>query len=170
MVSTELTEWGLALGLFLAAFFGMEAAAWLIHRYIMHGPLWVLHRSHHEPRTGPFERNDWFAVIFSLPAIVAIFIGLRGTDWLVPIGVGISAYGVAYFLAHDVLVHRRLKLLPVPKSGYLARLHEAHMLHHAVRGRTGCVSFGFLYAPTPSHLRRLLDDRKPGHALKEQPS
>ncbi|MGF1456546.1 MAG: sterol desaturase family protein [Alphaproteobacteria bacterium] len=153
--------------LFVMAFFGMEAAAWIIHRYIMHGPLWVLHRSHHEPRQGPFERNDWFAVLFSLPAVAAIFVGFRGVDWLLPIGFGISAYGLAYVLAHDVLVHRRIRLLGVPKSGYLARLHEAHMLHHAVRERTGGVSFGFLYAPDTQHLRRMLDARKAAPRFKE---
>lgn len=152
--------WGLMGLLFVMAFFGMEAAAWIIHRYIMHGPLWVLHRSHHEPRQGVFERNDWFAVIFSTPAIVAIYFGLRDQSMLLPIGIGISLYGVAYFWAHDVLVHRRIKLMPVPKAGYLRRLHEAHMLHHVVHERDGAVSFGFLYAPSTEHLRRRLAVRR----------
>jgi beta-carotene 3-hydroxylase len=40
-----------------------------------------------------------------------------------------------------------------PHSGYLKRLVQAHRLHHAVKGREGCVSFGFLYAPPVARLR-----------------
>ncbi len=36
---------------FAAALVGMEGVAWATHRWLMHGPLWVLHRSHHAPRT-----------------------------------------------------------------------------------------------------------------------
>jgi hypothetical protein len=31
----------------------------------MHGFLWVLHKSHHEPRKGAFELNDLFGFIFA---------------------------------------------------------------------------------------------------------
>jgi len=51
--------------LFVAAFTGMEAFAWFTHKYVMHGFLWVWHRSHHTPRTGMFELNDLFAVVFA---------------------------------------------------------------------------------------------------------
>ncbi len=145
--------------LFLGAMVAMEGAAWIIHRTIMHGPLWVLHSSHHHPRRGVFERNDLFAVLFSLPAMIAIYLGLRDIPWLLPVGFGMSAYGLAYFLVHDVIIHRRLDWLPTPRSGYLARLHEAHMLHHSVRGRDNTVSYGFLYAPSIAHLRALLSAR-----------
>lgn len=32
----------------LAAFLSMEAVAWFTHSYVMHGPLWVLHKDHHK--------------------------------------------------------------------------------------------------------------------------
>ena len=60
------------LALFLAVFAGMELAAWLMHRYLMHGPLWILHASHHRPRTGRFEANDLFGVFFAVPSIIFI--------------------------------------------------------------------------------------------------
>jgi len=53
--------------LFAAAFAGMEAFAWFTHKYVMHGFLWVWHESHHRPRTGMFELNDLFAVVFATP-------------------------------------------------------------------------------------------------------
>ena len=52
-------------------------------------------------------------------------------------------------------------LLPwrwVPRSGYLKRLYQAHRLHHAVHGREGCVSFGFLWAPAPARLKQRLQE------------
>ena len=38
--------------LFAGALAGMELVAWVTHRYLMHGPLWFLHASHHRPREG----------------------------------------------------------------------------------------------------------------------
>ncbi|ULT23398.1 hypothetical protein KUH03_30015 [Sphingobacterium sp. E70] len=32
----------------LITFVAMEGATWLIHKYIMHGFLWILHRDHHD--------------------------------------------------------------------------------------------------------------------------
>ena len=45
----------------VVAFLFMEGVAWFTHKYVMHGFLWVWHRSHHTPRTGMFELNDLFA-------------------------------------------------------------------------------------------------------------
>ena len=67
-----------------------------------------------------------------------------------------TLYGVLYFLVHDGLVHRRWPFRYTPRNGYLKRLVEAHRLHHAVSGKEGCVSFGFLYAQRPDVLRARL--------------
>src|SRR5271167_4985830 len=103
------------------AFLFMEGVAWFTHRYVMHGALWVWHRSHHEPRPGMFELNDLFAVVFATPAIVAIYFGVHGTPWLLPIGLGITAYGFVYFVFHDGMVHQRFKA-PLGRSGYWKKL------------------------------------------------
>jgi hypothetical protein len=39
-------------GIFLVTIVAMEAVAWAVHRYVMHGVGWGWHRSHHEPREG----------------------------------------------------------------------------------------------------------------------
>ena len=44
---------------FLAGFLGIELVATLIHRYLMHGPLWWIHRTHHKSRGG-WELNARF--------------------------------------------------------------------------------------------------------------
>ena len=133
----------------LATVAAMEGFAYAMHRWVMHGPLWVLHESHHRPRDGWFERNDWFAVIFALPSVLLIFMGtqLGFGPVFAWVGIGIAVYGVIYFGFHDVVVHRRLKHGWRPRTPYMRRIVQAHRLHHAAETRDGTVSFGFLYAP-----------------------
>ncbi len=142
--------------LVVATVAAMELTATLVHRYVMHGWGWGWHKSHHEPRTGWFERNDLYALVFAALSILCfgpLALVWPGFWW---IGLGMVMYGILYALLHDGLVHRRFPAGPVPRAGYLKRLLQAHRLHHAVQGREGCVSFGFLYAPPVDALRRKL--------------
>jgi beta-carotene 3-hydroxylase len=134
--------------IFLAAFGGMEVFAWAMHRYVMHGVLWCWHRSHHEPRRGVFELNDLFAVIFAMPAILFIWLGVNVSSWWLPLGLGITAYGAAYAAFHDGLVHQRFSVPLDGRRGFWRPRVQAHRIHHAVATREGCVSFGFLW-PRP---------------------
>ena len=63
--------------IFVAVFLGMEAIAWLAHRYIMHGLFWNLHEDHHDKSHSHsvFEWNDSFFLIFATPAIVCMVLG-----------------------------------------------------------------------------------------------
>lgn len=144
----------------MATVVGMEAVAWAVHRYVMHGLGWGWHRSHHEPRQGAFERNDLYGLLFAgiSLALFTFLAELWAPFWWV--GAGTVVYGLLYTILHDGLVHRRLPFLPTPRSGYLKRLVQAHRLHHAVRTREGAVSFGFLYAPPVRRLRRELRVRE----------
>jgi beta-carotene 3-hydroxylase len=158
-----MSGWLLYPAIFLAVFFTMEGVAWVTHKYAMHGFLWCLHKSHHEPRKGAFELNDLFGVFFASIAIAFIAWSAQfgGPLWALFAGLGITAYGAVYFLAHDVLVHNRGGWRPNPRKGYLARLYQAHRLHHAVDGKAGCVSFGFIFAPSPEHLKKELQRLAP---------
>ncbi len=151
-------NWYEKLLLVVAMVLFMEVFAWATHKYVMHGWGWGWHRSHHEPRAGAFERNDLYAVSFA--AIVSALFAL-GTLWepLWWIALGITAYGAIYAFVHDMLVHQRFGMRWVPRRGYFKRLHQAHRLHHAVRGKEGGVSFGFLFAPDPARLKRRLTER-----------
>lgn len=131
----------------------MEAVAHLVHKHVMHGPGWGWHRSHHEATPGVLEMNDLYAVLFAGVALALILFAPAGMGPLYWVGLGMTLYGVLYFVVHDGLVHQRWPFRLVPRSGYLKRLVQAHRLHHAVDGRDGCVSFGFLYAPPPRRLR-----------------
>ena len=132
----------------------MEVVAYLTHKYLMHGPLWFLHRSHHVPRQGRFEWNDLFGVFFATPAIALIYLGTHGHPRLLWVGLGMAAYGACYFGFHDVVVHRRVPLRLHPRNRYLRRIVQAHLIHHRTHVRDGAVSFGFLYAPPVDKLKR----------------
>lgn len=127
--------------LVLLSFSAMEVAAWAMHKYVLHGPLWVLHRSHHEPHDGQWERNDWVIVFYALLSGGAC---VAGGLWL-GVGLGIALYGTVYFLLHDVLIHRRLRWLGKPVGRYLRAMDIAHKIHHATKGRDGARSFGMLW-------------------------
>lgn len=143
------------------AFVGMEVAAWAIHRWVMHGTGWGWHESHHRPRTGRFERNDLYVLVFSLISMALFAIG-QLVPYVTAVAIGMTAYGVAYFTMHEVLVHKRLPPPFSPRPGsYVAHLVAAHHLHHAVHTRKGAVSFGFLYAPPLARLREQLRLNRP---------
>ena len=139
----------------------MEAVAYAVHRWVMHGPGWFLHKSHHEPRTGHFEHNDLYGIVFALPSVALIYGGLNlgWGDWAAWIGAGVAAYGLIYFGFHDVIVHKRIGHRWIPKSAYMKRIMQAHRLHHAVETREGALSFGFLWAPRPEKLKAELARR-----------
>jgi beta-carotene 3-hydroxylase len=126
--------------LFVGTVIVMEAVAYALHRWVMHSRLgWTLHQSHHRERTGWFERNDLYGVLFAIPSVLLIYAGLHGQlgDWATWVGAGIAFYGLIYFGFHDVIVHGR-------------------ELHHAVESRDGAVSFGFIYAPRVERLKQAL--------------
>ncbi|MDG2520612.1 sterol desaturase family protein [Caulobacter segnis] len=142
---------------FFGALAAMEGVAWATHRYVMHGPLWSWHRSHHEPRRGVFELNDLFAVVFAGLAIGLFAVGAATRiDAFTFSAAGVTAYGALYALVHDGLVHRRFWLPLKPRRGYLLRLVQAHHLHHLHHERLGAVSFGFLVPLDPRRLAEKL--------------
>ncbi len=147
--------------LFLATLAAMEGVAYAAHRWVMHGPGWFLHASHHRPRLGTWELNDLYAAIFAVPSIVLLAGGVRWGWWpgFTWIGAGIAAYGAIYFGFHDWIVHQRLPGRFVPRSRYMKRIVQAHRLHHAVEAKHGTVSFGFLWAPPPEALKAELARR-----------
>ena len=59
--------------LFIVTFLFMEWFAWFLHKYVMHGPLWILHEDHHTPRPHrKWQLNDFFAFFFAVPSFLFI--------------------------------------------------------------------------------------------------
>lgn len=136
-------------GLALMAFIGMEGVAWMAHRYLMHGFLWFLHRDHHKKEYyGFFERNDFFFLIFAIPGIVCLGVGsynhIASALW---IGVGITLYGLCYFLVHDLFIHQRFKIFRNSEHWYLKAIRRAHKMHHKHLTKEDGECFGMLWVP-----------------------
>ncbi len=150
--------------LFLLTVLAMEGVAYVTHRWVMHGFGWFLHESHHRARTGFWELNDWYFVIFAAPSIALLIGGTSGfwDSWTIWVGAGIAAYGAIYLGFHDVIVHKRVRSRYLPKSNYMKHIIQAHRLHHVVETKEGSFSFGFLWAPKPETLKAELKRR--GHA------
>jgi beta-carotene 3-hydroxylase len=129
----------------------MEPVTALVHRFVMHGFGMRWHRSHHEAPRTVLEANDLFPVVFAAVTIVLLAVGVyvqNAPSVLIPIAIGITAYGAAYLLVHDVVIHRRLAFLPLP-SWLLRRWREAHNVHHLFAR----APYGFLAPVVPAELR-----------------
>jgi beta-carotene 3-hydroxylase len=120
----------------LAAFAAMEPLTAATHRFVMHGPGRVLHRSHHRRNSTGWELNDLFPLAFASVVMIGFAIGfnVQGFDVLVPIGVGVTLYGAFYALVHDVYIHQRLPLFRGRSVAGLDRLAAAHRVHHDRNG------------------------------------
>ena len=131
---------------FLIAYLGMELVAWSMHKYIMHGFLWSLHKTHHQKGKAFFEKNDWYFVFFAvLGSSFMVLGGMDSYNWLFFFGVGITCYGFTYLLVHDIIIHQRIRLFTKINSPYINALRRAHRAHHANTGKEGGVSFGMLW-------------------------
>ncbi|MDF9796877.1 beta-carotene 3-hydroxylase [Catalinimonas alkaloidigena] len=131
----------------MVGFAGMEFFSWFIHKYIMHGPLWNIHKTHHVHTKGFFELNDLFSILFGSIAIILIFSGVQSLDYRFWLGCGISLYGISYFVLHDILIHRRVKVKKKPKGKYLNGISRAHRAHHKSNQKDKAVSFGLFIVP-----------------------
>ena len=135
--------------LIAGTFISMEAVAWLTHKYIMHGIFWFLHRDHHQKdHYGFFERNDFFFLIFAIPGIICLACGsFYSNENALCIGLGITLYGVAYFLVHDIFIHQRFKLFRTTDNRYFRAIRRAHKMHHKHLSKEHGECFGMLWVP-----------------------
>lgn len=145
----------------LGAFLGMEAVAWLAHKYIMHGILWSLHKDHHKKESEGFiEHNDFFFLIFALPGITSLFFGMRNHyNFLFWIGIGITLYGLCYFLVHDIFIHQRFKIFRNSNNVYFKAIRRAHKMHHKHLSKEDGECFGMLWVPL-KYFRNLKTKKK----------
>jgi beta-carotene 3-hydroxylase len=132
------------------SFVAMEGVSYVAHRWVMHrfGMGW--HRSHHRPPTGGLERNDLFPACFSMVGVALFALATTGPAiaWLLPVAVGVSLYGAAYLVVHEICIHERVAV-PVPRGAYARWLRASHALHH----RFGGEPYGMLLPVVPRALR-----------------
>jgi len=142
----------------IVAFAFMEFVAWSNHKFVMHGFLWKWHADHHindhkknssqtELYQPGYEKNDYFFLVYAIPAIVLLLLGFYyAIAEMIAIGIGISVYGTTYFALHDVMIHQRLKIpaLYNTKNKYLQSVIKAHLAHHRGKNIRDFDNYGLL--------------------------
>ncbi len=151
----------LSIVILFLSFGGMELMAWLTHKYIMHGLMWHFHKDHHKKdHNSWFERNDIFFIIYATPGSLLIIMGIiSGIDFKFFMGLGITLYGLAYFLVHDVFIHQRFSWFRDTNHPYFLALRKAHKAHHKIIEKERGVCFGMLLVPKKYYLeaQKILD-------------
>ncbi len=135
--------------IFLGTYCFMEFMAWFTHKYIMHGLLWSLHKDHHhKDHDSWFERNDAFFIFYAVVSIGFFLLWKNTSFWQgLPIGLGILAYGLSYFIVHDIFIHQRFKLFRNANNWYAKGVRRAHKIHHKHLGKQDGECFGMLFVP-----------------------
>ena len=109
----------------------------------------ILHEDHNKPhfeKVGFFEKNDLFFLVFAIPSMICYIVGSLYVDYRIVlfIGIGISIYGLIYFLIHDVYIHQRFKWFRQLDNKYSRAILRAHGAHHAKTYKDDGESFGLL--------------------------
>lgn len=153
-------SWLLIILIVICTFFVMEGITWLTHRYVMHGFLWFLHKDHHQKGTGFFEKNDAFFLIFAIPSWLLIMLGvIYKSELSIAIGSGVTLYGVAYFMVHEVIIHQRLKFFSRTNNTYVRTIRWAHKMHHKHLDKYEGESFGMLWV-AKKYWNKVKEDKK----------
>ena len=141
----------LFISLTILGFIGMEIFSYLVHRFLFHGILWKIHVSHHKPNHGFFEPNDIFSLLF---ALIAGGLMIFGNTSAFAVGLGITIYGVIYFITHDLFTHRRF--LPFNSKNKMLRLiRAAHQRHHQTTEKIGFEPFGLFLFNFPKFWKKI---------------
>ena len=124
---------------------GMELLSWAMHKYLFHGPLWFIHKTHHQKRHGFLELNDIFSLSFAVFALWLMWKGHLTLNYSFWIGTGISIYGIVYFIFHDWFIHNRFRSFKTTNR-YLLGIRRAHKIHHKSMKKEPAEEFGLLIA------------------------
>jgi beta-carotene 3-hydroxylase len=123
----------------------MECFSWFIHKFLFHGPLWFIHKTHHQERHGFLELNDMFSIGFAALSMYLMYLGKDDFGVYFWIGLGISVYGIIYFIFHDWFIHNRFKAFK-SSNWYLLGIRRAHKMHHKSTKKNPSEEFGLLWA------------------------
>ncbi len=131
----------------LIVFILMEPFTTFIHRYVMHLFGWVWHKSHHTRFAKPFELNDLYPVVFSFLTIYLFVLGMENSIYTA-VGIGITLYGIVYFIVHEIIIHSRF--IAIKNNNRLFNYWRfGHNVHHQFQK----APYGFIIPVTPKVLR-----------------
>lgn len=141
-------------------FIGLEIFSYILHRWVFHGVLWRIHKSHHLATKDAFESNDIFSVIFGLSSILLLVFAEYPLSESIafPIGLGIAIFGIFYFIVHDLFTHRRF--LPFGSGNkILLTIRAAHQKHHQTANKQGIEPFGLFIFNFGKFWRKIVETK-----------
>jgi beta-carotene 3-hydroxylase len=146
----------------VAGFVAMEGVSYAAHRWLMHGPGMVWHASHHAPPAGRFERNDLFPACFAVVGVALFALAAAGLlpGWIWWVAAGVTLYGAAYLVVHEVFIHGRVPL-GTPGGRYVRWVRDAHRAHHVDGGEP----YGMLLPLMTARGRRRVDAARHDESL-----
>ena len=65
--------------------------------------------------------------------------------WIAAVGTGVTMYGAAYFIVHEIIIHQRFKFFSRIDNSYVRTIRWAHKMHHKHLDKHDGESFGFLW-------------------------
>jgi beta-carotene 3-hydroxylase len=68
-------------------------------------------------------------------------------NWSFWVGLGITLYGLAYFLVHDIFIHQRFRVFRKTDNLYFKAIRRAHKVHHKHLNKEEGECFGMLWVP-----------------------
>jgi len=140
----------------------MEAISWTLHKYLFHGPLWFIHKTHHNRtvHTKP-ELNDIFSLMFAIVSFYLICFGwFQSFSIHFSIGIGITLYGTLYFIIHDGFIHQRYSFLKITLSNnYFKQIQRAHQYHHTFPNKTPSEEYGLLFIIGKKYWQAILSNK-----------
>lgn len=85
------------------------------------------------------------------------------------IGFGIMAYGFAYFMVHDVIIHQRFKWFTRSNNTYVRAIRWAHKMHHKhlnkYQGKvSACCMYIKILGKNPQRQKLMAGNRKVEYA------
>jgi beta-carotene 3-hydroxylase len=84
-------------------------------------------------------------VLFAIISVYLMWMGRIDLDIKFWIGVGITVYGIIYFIFHDWFIHNRFQSFKTDNS-YLLGIRRAHKIHHKSTEKNPAEEFGLLLA------------------------
>ena len=143
----------------ISTFLLWEAAAWFSHNFKMPPVPWTWHRPYHTKHGNALERDDLYALVFSISSITLFCYAtvIKYNLYLISLIIGITYYGIFYLLFHDILIHhQRIKLTLKLKSRFLLKMINALYVYHSRHSRRGCEAFESPFVPKKYELNSLI--------------
>ncbi|MCS6935888.1 MAG: hypothetical protein NZM35_12185 [Chitinophagales bacterium] len=132
----------------LTSIVATEIAGFLIHKYLLHGVLWPIHRAYHKRYGNGLKFLPAATWIYIMLATALIVSGAwLQTGWLNYAGIGIALYAAISLLV-DAAIKFKINIPYFANNLYIRALRKARQLHERIGRKDAPVHYGLLWVNT----------------------